>query len=186
VRYISISFLFIPCCSDPRFIYYPHISSCHNPNSQACARANYFGTDSNTARVTFYQLEIHRLLRNSALGAFSGSCVFNFPAHTAGGRPDASRSRTFSDVVHSKSSPRERNKKVVGPWAGSDRKSGGGARFVEGIPSTQRRFGLLPSPPGIAKAERGLEGAHSLSIQTSSYHETGWHLRELGRKGAAE
>ena len=33
------------------------------------------------------------------------------------------------------------------------------------------------SPLGIA-GSRELEGAHSLSIQAASYHETGWHPRE--------
>jgi len=50
---------------------------------------------------------------------------------------------------------------------------------------SSRAFRLSPNPPGIARP-RGLEGAHSLSIQTASYHETGWHLRERERKRDGE
>lgn len=39
------------------------------------------------------------------------------------------------------------------------------------------------SPLGIA-GSRELEGAHSLSIQAASYHETGWHPRESERDRA--
>lgn len=164
---ISISSLFILCCSNPRFVYYTHISSCHNPNSQPCARANYFGTDSIAARVTFYQLEIHRLLRNNAVR--SRAAAFSIFRHTAGGRP---RLESISDLRRplEKSSPRERNK---GRWSPGRL---GPEVWGPGLSKVYLQHSAFRPPPKSSRNrqdERGLEGAHSLSIQTASYHETG-------------
>jgi len=113
--------------------------------------------------VTFYRLEIHRLLRNSAAAGSRAAAAFSiFPTHTAGGVTAAARLEPFLRLSSStRVGPRKEQRSLPlkpgprGPEVRALRPSGPPARA----------FQLPANPPGIAGQAR--EGSKELTLYRS-------------------